>query len=102
MLNALRPIVYAQLAPEQLTVRDVRTARAYSAAPIGAVLPGPLRQVVGVGHEARTASADRPLQIVNPFQHPRSLVADVVLAQRVLAGFLAKVHPVRFVPRLTA
>lgn len=100
MLNTLRPIVYAQLSAERLAVRDVRSGRAYAAAPICAVLPGPLRRVVEVGQEARTASADRPLHIVNPFEHPRTLVADVALARQVLAGFLARLYPLRFVPRL--
>jgi rod shape-determining protein MreB len=55
--------------------------------------------VVSVGQDARTATADRPLHIVNPFDHPRTLVADVALARQVLAGFLAKLYPLRFVPR---
>jgi rod shape-determining protein MreB len=99
VLNALRPIVYAQLSPERLAVRDVRTGRAYAAPPICAVLPGPLRRVVAVGQEARIASAGRPLHIVNPFEHPRVLVADVALAGQVLAGFLARLWPLRFLPR---
>lgn len=100
MLRALRPTVYAQLTAEHLAVRDVHSGRVYAAPPICAVLPGPLRRVVAVGQEARTATAGRPLHIVNPFAHPRTLVADVALARQVLAGFLAKLFPLRFVPRL--
>jgi len=99
MIGRLRPTVYAQLAPERLAVRDVRTGRSVAGPPIAAVLPGPLRRAVSVGQEARTALADRPLHIVNPFEHPRTLVADLVLGQQVLAGFLAQLYPVRFVPR---
>ncbi len=99
MLRTLRPIVYAQLSPERLSVRDVGSGRSYAAPPIGALLPGPLRRVVSVGQEARTATADRPLHIVNPFDHPRTLVADVILGERVLAGFLARLYPFRIVPR---
>jgi len=100
VLHALRPTVYAQLTAERLAVRDVHSGRADAAPPICAVLPGPLRRVVAVGQESRTASADRPLHIVNPFEHPRTLVADVTLARQVLAGFLAKLFPLRFVPRM--
>lgn len=99
MLTALRPTVYAQLSAERLAVRDVRSGRSYAAPPIGALLPGPLRRVLAVGQEARTATAGRPLQIVNPFEHPRTLVADAVLGQQVLAGFIAKLYPMRFLPR---
>lgn len=100
MLARLRPTVYAQLAPERLAVRDVRSGRAYAAVPIGAVLTGPLPRVIRVGDEARTASADRPLQIVNPFRHPRMLLADAALGAQVLKGFLARLYPRRLVPRL--
>jgi rod shape-determining protein MreB len=99
VLATLRPTVYAQLSRDRLSVRDVRSGRAVAGPPIGAVLPGPLRRVVAVGQEARTAMADRPLHLVNPFDHPRTLVADVVLARQVLAGFLAKLYPLRYVPR---
>ena len=99
MLKALRPTVYAQLSPERLAVRDVHTGRAYAAPPIGALLPGPMRRGLAVGQEARTAIADRPLHIVNPFEHPRTLVADVVLGQQVLAGFIAKLYPMRLLRR---
>lgn len=100
MLRRLRPTVYAQLAPDRLRVRDVRTGRAYEAMPIGAVLTGPLPRVIRVGDDARTASADRPLEIVNPFKHPRTLLADAALGAQVLKGFLAKLYPFRLVPRM--
>lgn len=100
MLHRLRPTVYAQLAPEKLSVRDVRSGRAYEAVPIGAVLTGPLPRVIRVGDDARTASADRPLEIVNPFRHPRTLIADSVRATQVLKGFLAKLYPLRLLPRM--
>jgi rod shape-determining protein MreB and related proteins len=100
MLHVLRPTFYAQLSPERLAVRDVRSGRAYAGPPIGAVLPPPLARVIRVGDEARTASADRPLRIVNPFQHPRTLIADLEVGRQVLKGFLAKLMPYRLLPRL--
>lgn len=99
MLKALRPTVYAQLAPERLSVHDVRSGRRFEAVPIGAVLDGPITKVIRVGDEARTASADRPLRIVNPFAHPRSLIGDFTLGTQVLKGFLRRLYPLRFVPR---
>lgn len=100
MLRYLRPIVYAQLDPERLSVRDVRSGRTFAARPVGAVLTGPIRRVVRVGDEALTASADRPLQLINPFKHPRLLIAELGLGQQVLRGFLKKLYPARLVPRL--
>lgn len=99
MLRYLRPTVYAQLGPERLEVRDVRTGRSYAARPVGAVLDGPVPRVVGVGDEALTASASRPLRIVNPFKHPRMLISDLTLGKQVLRGFLEKLYPSVLLPR---
>jgi rod shape-determining protein MreB len=99
MLRFFRPTVYAQLDPDRLSVRDVRSGRAYAARPIGAVLTGPVRKVVRVGDDALTASAGRPLQIVNPFKHPRLLIAEFTLGQQVLRGFLNKLYPSSLLPR---
>ncbi len=100
MLRYFRPTVYAQLEPDRLAVRDVRSGRSFAARPVGAVLTGPIRRVIRVGDEALTASADRPLQTVNPFKHPRLLIADLSLGQQVLRGFLKKLYPSSLVPRL--
>jgi rod shape-determining protein MreB len=99
MLGFLRPTVYAQLDPERLSVRDVRSGRAYAARPVGAVLTGPVRRVVRIGDDALTASAGRPLQIVNPFKHPRMLIAEFTLGQQVLRGFLRKLYASSLLPR---
>jgi rod shape-determining protein MreB len=99
MLGFFRPTVYAQLTPDRLSVRDVRSGRSYAARPVGAVLTGPIRKVVRVGDDALTASAARPLEIVNPFKHPRMLIADFTLGQQVLRGFLKKLYPSSLLPR---
>jgi len=99
MLRILRPTVYAQLDPERLEVRDVRSGRRYAARPVGAVLDGPIPKVVRIGDDALTASAERPLRIVNPFKHPRMLVAELTLASQVLRRFLRKLYPAVLVPR---
>lgn len=99
MLRYLRPTVYAQLGPERLEVRDVRTGRSYAARPVGAVLDGPVPRVVRIGEEALTASAGRPLRTVNPFKHPRMLISDLTLGKQVLRGFLKKLYPSALLPR---
>ena len=100
MLKYFRPTVYAQLDADRLAVRDVRTGRSYAARPVGAVLNGPTRKVMRVGDDALTASAERPLEIVNPFKHPRMLIADFTLGQQVLRGFLKKLYASSLLPRL--
>lgn len=99
MLRYFRPTAYAQLDPDRLSVRDVRSGRSYAARPVGAVLSGPIRRVVRVGDDALTASAGRPLELVNPFKHPRTLIAELTLGQQVLRGFLQKLYPGVLMPR---
>lgn len=99
MLKALRPTAYAQLQPERLEVRDVRSGRSFAGRPVGAVLTGPIEKVISVGDDALTATADRPLRTVNPFKHPRLLIANLELGQQVLRGFLKKLYPSVLLPR---
>ncbi len=99
VIRYFRPTVYAQLDPDRLAVRDVRSGRSYAARPVGAVLTGPVRKVIRVGDDALTATADRPLVIVNPFKHPRLLIAQFTLGQQVLRGFLRKLYPSALLPR---
>lgn len=99
MLRYFRPTAYALLDPERLEVRDVRSGRRYAARPVGAVLTGPVTRVVRVGDDALTATAERPLQIVNPFKHPRLLIAHLELGQQVLRGFLRKLYPSTLIAR---
>jgi len=79
MLGYLRPTVYAQLDPDRLSVRDVRSGRSYAARPVGAVLTGPVRRVVRIGDDVLTASASRPLRRV-------SVLARTALLALLLAG----------------
>jgi rod shape-determining protein MreB len=90
LLSAFAPLLYVQISPERLTVRDVKAGETLSEPPELAI--GPKASVVGVGAEARTR-ADASVQVVNPFAHPRTLVSDFTSGEQLLRAFLRRLLP---------
>ena len=85
----LKPIVYARLEPELLSLREVGSGRTLSEPPLAA-LSG--QKVLAVGEAARLQGGE----VVNPFRHPRTLLAEFTVAQAVLKGFLKKLYEGRW------
>ena len=84
MFDAARPLLYITLAPECLTVRNLRSGLVIAEVPELAVSRSPTPEILGVGSKARQAAAAQAAQVINPFNHPRSLVADFTAAEQVL------------------
>ena len=89
-LRRFQPIVYVRLAPEQLSVREVRSGRTITEPPLAAISRGPKKELLGVGEAARAAAATRGADLVNPFAHPRTLISDFTVGEQVLKGFVKK------------
>lgn len=81
-----KPVIYIQISPERLTVKNLKTGESISEVPEVAISTPPKPRVLGVGATARAAaaSATEPSQVVNPFAHPRSLVSDFTLAEQLV------------------
>lgn len=58
--------------------------------PLAAISREAKKRLVAVGEAARVAAATQPVDLVNPFKHPRSLVSDFSVAELILKGFLKK------------
>ena len=84
MFDAARPMLYITLTPECLTIRNLRSGLVIAEVPELAVSRSPTPEIIGVGSKARQAAAAQPAQVINPFDHPRSLVADFTVAEQVL------------------
>jgi rod shape-determining protein MreB len=89
-MNRLRSlfnrILYIQLSPQRLVVRDPRSGQTFDEAPeiaIARAAKGKAR-IVGIGAQARQHAAEPDVVIVNPFAHPRSLVSDFIVAEQLL------------------
>jgi rod shape-determining protein MreB len=92
MLSALKPIMYVQLSPERLSVRNAKTGEAIAETPEVAITHEPKPKIVGVGTEARTHKSATSVEIVNPFGHPRSLVSDFTVGEQLLKAFLRRLQ----------
>ena len=86
LLRAFQPVVYAKLEPERLSLREVRSGRTVDEPPLAAVSHDAKKKVLAVGEAARL----QPGELVNPFKHPRTLIADFTVAQAVLKGLMKK------------
>jgi rod shape-determining protein MreB and related proteins len=89
LLGFLKPIVYARLEPELLSLREVRSGTMVSEPPVAAIRE---ERVLAVGNAAHLQGGN----VVNPFKHPRTLVADFTVAQAVLKGFMRKLFAGRW------
>ena len=87
-----KPVIYVQLSPERLTVRNAKTGKAISEVPEVAIASDPKLTIVSVGAEARSHKSTPSVKIVNPFAHPRTLVSDFTLGEQVLKAFLRRLQ----------
>lgn len=83
------PIAYIQLSPDCLTIKNPKSGESISEVPEVAITSIGKPKILAVGARARSLQAE-PVQIINPFVHPRTLLADFTLAQQVVKVFLKR------------
>ena len=92
MLSFFSPLVYIQISPHLLTLKNLKTGLEISeVAEIALSLPPKPKVILGAGAQARLASASEPAQLIQPFAHPRSLVSDFASAQALIRIQLQRV-----------
>ena len=84
MLAAFQPVLYVQVSPDQLVVKNVKTGLRIAEVPELAISTEPKRKIVAVGPKARIAAASQTVEVLNPFAHPRTLVSDFTVAEQLL------------------
>jgi rod shape-determining protein MreB len=92
MLSAFLPLVYIQITPELLTVRNVKTGTTVAETPELAISTSGKPRILAVGPQARLAAASEPATVVNPFAHPRTLVSDFTAAEQLIKYQLRRVQ----------
>lgn len=90
MFAALRPTLYIQLSPQQLSVRNPRTGKTLVEVPEVAIAYDPAPRILGMGAEARAFGAEPSVKLINPFGHPRSLVSDFSVGELLLQAFIRR------------
>jgi rod shape-determining protein MreB len=86
-----RPVIYVQISPERLTLKNVKTGEVVAEVPELAISTQPKPKILAVGTQARQVAAAQPAQVVNPFAHPRSLVSDFTAAEQLLKHQLRRI-----------
>ena len=86
---SLSSIIYCQLSPEKITIRNVKTGETISEIPEVAISASP-KKILAVGMDARQAAKKQPADVVNPFAHPRSMVSDFTVAEQLLKHYLRR------------
>ena len=91
MLSGLSPLLYVKVTPDRLTVRNVRTGAEVADVPEMAIGgPAKKRAILAVGAQARSAAAVEGAELVNPFNHPRTLLGDFTVGEQLLKAFLQR------------
>ncbi|WP_448251590.1 rod shape-determining protein [Ottowia oryzae] len=85
--------LYVRLSPERLVVRDARAGRMFDQAAVLAVTRAAPRRIVAVGDQAvlAAAGAQQPVDLVRPFAHPRTLMADFTGGEQLLKAAIQTV-----------
>ncbi len=84
MFESITPLLYIQLSPKHLSMRNARTGTTWDEVPEIALLDQPKPLIQAVGSKAREAAAQTGARLANPLAHPRSIVSDFVLARQLL------------------
>ncbi|MBC3921135.1 rod shape-determining protein [Undibacterium sp. CY18W] len=92
MFDFIKPtVLYVQISPEQLSVRNVKSGESISEVPELAISAPPDQKILGVGATARSVAASQiGALVVNPFAHPRSLVSDFTAGQQLIKAFVSR------------
>ena len=92
MLSALSPLLYVKIASDRLTVRNVRTGAEIAEVPEIAIgNSGKKAVVLAVGSAARTVASTQSAELVNPFNHPRTLIGDFTVGEQLLKAFVRRI-----------
>lgn len=94
MLTRFAPLLYVKVSPTRLTVRNVRTGQEIAEVPELAIgRDGKRLSILAVGAQARAAAAtSQTAEVVNPFDHPRTLVGDFTVGEQVLKAFVRRLR----------
>ncbi|MEX1166216.1 MAG: rod shape-determining protein [Hydrogenophaga sp.] len=89
MLSSLKPLLYVQISPTRVVIKNLKTGAVLTEPPELAISDTTPKKVLGVGSRAQAALASTPqAQLVKPFAHPRSLVSDFSSAELLLKALV--------------
>ena len=84
LLDRFTPLIYVQISPEKLTVKNIKSGEVISEVPEVAIAYDKKTRIVGTGKEAAFHKTSPSVKIINPFAHPRTLVSDFTVAEQLV------------------
>lgn len=91
MLSKVVPLLYIQITPHLITIRNVRNGRYTSEPAIIAIKKnGEKQTVVSTGHAALATNSIDGTTTHHPFAHPRSLISDFSKAEALMQAQVKK------------
>lgn len=78
------PCLYVQIWEHRIKVTNINTGAIFDEKPLLAIeTAGKERTVIAVGNSAAMAASDT-IEVINPFSHPRTLLSDFTIAEKIL------------------
>ena len=83
---------YVRIRPQMLSVRDINAKRTIEDIPLMAITRGKNRSILAIGASAATeaSTSRKEYELINGFDHPRSIISDFTVAEKTLQYFFRK------------
>ena len=88
LFAGLMPLLYVQISPERVSVRNLKAGTTLSEVAEIAISETDKPTIVAYGTAARAAQSASTVKIAKPFAHPRSMVSDFSLGEQLLKALL--------------
>ena len=100
MLKMFRNTIYIRLKADEIHLLQVESGNELSLPPEVALdINDGKKFIVAVGNEVKEAKKLKPsIEVLNGFKHPRTLLADFMMAEQVLKHCLRKLKPKSLLP----
>lgn len=91
--------LYIQVWETRLKVSSIGSAEVYDEEPLMALKNNAKNQpvVVAIGNKVKTLNSSESDETINPFKHPRLLVNDFVIAEKIIRHAVRELHKAKWI-----
>jgi len=91
--NLFKSALYIKISENLVSIKDIGTGEWYEDRPLLAIHKHDgKRKILAIGRAAGQFKSQAEVSIVNAFSHPRTLIADFELAEKILQHLIHKLH----------
>lgn len=96
--SLINDLYYVQVWEERLRVVDVKRRTLFDEPPQLAISTTGPKMIVAAGHSAKAAAMAGGAMLINPFSHPRQLLADFAMGEKLLKYAFQQLNHGRWLP----